>query len=71
MADNKLTIKDITEVSEGKKICFKESSMELASRFLAMRDKLRECAECIRDVGAGKDGWAWEEVADGCTEFLD
>jgi hypothetical protein len=30
----------------------------------AVAKTLRSAADCIRDLGSGKGGWAWEEVAD-------
>lgn len=33
---------------------------------LKARAALAEAAACIRDLGAGKGGWAWEEVANAC-----
>lgn len=41
-----------------------EQLVATMQREAKLREALKEGAQCLWDVGAGKGGWAWEEVHD-------
>lgn len=49
MADNKLTDKDIEDFAAGKRICFKEASMELARRLIEAEQRIDDIESAAED----------------------